>query len=334
MHLRSPWHQRLFRKFRQRARCDIGSGIDCRGGLAGRSRTRAEPTAGHGAQHRLAARRRGIQTRGDCAAVRQFRQLLEIAAGAGARAAARMARAAHRSTAMHPGLRELLMLRDGAPVPARIAEHAQDCEQCSAEIARLNELGTQLRRLPVFAPPARAWAAIEQALSTPEATRNVTGRARSGSHRGTAGGHTAVGVALAEQARAPIRQSPIDQSRFRQCRPESLSSLVARSQRLEALLRGLPRPAVERAATAAVIDELQARIQVLDVQLSGTEGSAPDRAQVQRLGPPAFSCSTRSSACATRSMPRAVTIGRQIPQERYRWTTIIRSTLPRRLRDS
>ena len=44
-----------------------------------------------------------------------------------------------------------------------------------------------------------------------------------------------------------------------------------RSQRLDALLQILRRPAqVERAGTSATIDELQSRIQLLDLQLSAT----------------------------------------------------------------
>jgi hypothetical protein len=185
---------------------------------------------------------------------------------------------------MHPGIRELLTLRDGTPVAARIAEHARACERCSAEIARLKELGTQLRQLPGVAPPARAWTAIEQALSNPRPAPSSS-----------LGGRTAVLVAgllgatllaallwQSERGQFSANHPPLAAD-IATTRAESLSSLVARSQRLEALLRGLPRPAVERAATAAVVDELQARIQVLDAQLSDAQGSALDRTQAQQL---------------------------------------------------
>jgi hypothetical protein len=185
---------------------------------------------------------------------------------------------------MHPGIRELLTLRDGAPVAAHIAEHAQGCGQCSAEIARLKQLRTQLRQLPGVAPPARAWAAIDRTLSNPApAPTRLPGR------------HTAVlvaGLLGATLLSALLWQSgrdhfsahhPLVAADSGGTRTESLSSLVARSQRLEALLRGLPRPAVERAATAAMIDELQVRIQVLDVRLSDAQGSGLDRAQAQQL---------------------------------------------------
>jgi hypothetical protein len=63
-----------------------------------------------------------------------------------------------------------------------------------------------------------------------------------------------------------------------------IGSLVTRSQRLEGILQSLPRrPTVERAATSATIDELQARIQLLDLQLSTVATSDPDRDRTQRL---------------------------------------------------
>jgi len=185
---------------------------------------------------------------------------------------------------MHPGIRELLTLRDGAPVAARIAEHAKACEQCRAEIARLKTLGTQLRQLPGFAPPPRTWIAIGQALSNPAPAPDRLLGGRTVALAAGLLGATLLSALLWQSERRQViaTQAPIAAD-FGEARAESLSSLVAQSQRLEALLRDLPRPAVERAATAATIDELQARIQVLDAQLSDTQGGGLDRAQAQQL---------------------------------------------------
>ncbi len=183
---------------------------------------------------------------------------------------------------MHPGIRELLTLRDGPPVAAHSAEHVNACGQCSAEIARLKDLRSQLRQLPGFAPPQAAWAAIEQTLSNP---RLAPSPARALAKRAAllvAGllGATLLSALLWQSRRdRPSTNHPSINVDFGSVGAQPLSSLVAKSQRLEALLRGLPRPAVERAATSAAIDELQARIQVLDVQLSGE----PDRGQAQQL---------------------------------------------------
>lgn len=176
---------------------------------------------------------------------------------------------------MHPGIRELLTLRDGAPVAAHIAEHAKACSQCSGELARLKAMGAQLRKLPAAAPPQRAWVAIEQALSHPAPTPMRAPHRRAAALVAGLLGAAVLSVLLWQSQREPVAAS----------RPpaQSLASLVARSQQLEGLLRGLPRPAVEQAATAAAIDELQSRIQVLDAQLSGAEGGGLDRAQAQQL---------------------------------------------------
>lgn len=184
---------------------------------------------------------------------------------------------------MHADIRELLTLRDGAPVAAHIAEHAKTCGQCRAEIARLREMGAQLRQMPGFAPPARVWAAIEQALSAPEAATPRSRGARTVALVAGLLGATLVSVLLWRSERGHFSNRRGVAAVAGDAGAESLPSLVARSQRLEALLRGLPRPAVERAATAAVIDELQARIQMLDVQLSETEGAALDRPRAQQL---------------------------------------------------
>jgi hypothetical protein len=63
---------------------------------------------------------------------------------------------------------------------------------------------------------------------------------------------------------------------------DPIPSLVSRSQHLEAVLQRLPpRPAVERAATSATIDDLQTRIQMLDQRLSAS--AKDDLDQTRRL---------------------------------------------------
>jgi hypothetical protein len=64
----------------------------------------------------------------------------------------------------------------------------------------------------------------------------------------------------------------------------AIEQLVQHSQWLEATLQGLPeRPALERASTAAVIDELQGRIQLLDSQLTAGASHTEDVTQRQSL---------------------------------------------------
>jgi len=190
---------------------------------------------------------------------------------------------------MHAGIRELLTLRDGAPVAARSAEHVNACELCGAEVARLRELRTQLRQLPGFVPPQGAWAAIEQTLSNPRpVTTSAFGKRAALLIAGFLGATLLAALFWQSRQDPPSTSHRSINTDFGSVPAQSLPSLVARSQRLESLLRGLPRPAVERAATSAAIDELQTRIQLLDaqlsgVQISGAEGTDLNGGQAQQL---------------------------------------------------
>ena len=169
---------------------------------------------------------------------------------------------------MHADYQELLALRDGDPVDAQAAQHVSQCADCSRALAQLNALQEQLRRLPAFEAPERAWAGIRRRLErAPQRQRNpwpMVGLAASIMvtvlvlpllHRepGMSVGHAIPGEG----------QNPAGAGQ------DSLGALVMRSQRLEAVLQVLPRrPVAERAGTSATIDELQNRIQMLDLQLS------------------------------------------------------------------
>jgi hypothetical protein len=58
---------------------------------------------------------------------------------------------------------------------------------------------------------------------------------------------------------------------------------MTQSKQQEDQLQRLPRPSVERAATAAVIEELQSQIQTIDVQLSYAPESGLKSTEVQSL---------------------------------------------------
>jgi hypothetical protein len=182
---------------------------------------------------------------------------------------------------MHADFQELLSLRDGAPIGADVVQHVASCSDCRLELARLKKLKSELRQLPQFAPPARTWPAIREAL-----TLLPTRRQSSSWLPVSAAAILCVAVALAllwstHRDRGGLAADntieTIDEE-------DMIGSLVTRSQQLENILQRLPRrPTVERAATSATIDELQARIQVLDLQLSTVVKSDPDRDRAQRL---------------------------------------------------
>jgi len=129
-------------------------------------------------------------------------------------------------------------------------------------------IGLELRRLPQLAAPVRGWERVEARLDAP-----VLPRARwLGSVGAMAASVCATGVALVWLTTRTTPDTPRVAAGV-----AGIEQLVERSQRLEAELRRLPaRPAVERASTAAVIDELQSRIQLIDTQLAHDSARARD----------------------------------------------------------
>lgn len=66
------------------------------------------------------------------------------------------------SETRHGTVEELLALRDGEG-SAWMREHVGACVGCAAELERLEQVRSQLKALPSFAPPRDRWAAVEQA---------------------------------------------------------------------------------------------------------------------------------------------------------------------------
>jgi hypothetical protein len=178
---------------------------------------------------------------------------------------------------MHASIKELLSLRDSAPVPARVVEHTAGCTRCANELARLQELQRQLRRLPDFEPSQQAWHGIEQALQQPPQPTGRTAGARIAALLAAVGLLAALLWSVSNRHGVPAVGSADTGS------PATLPQLVAQSQRIEAVLRDWPRPAVEQAATSAAIDDLQTRIQLLDTQLSSAQETGLDGVGTQQL---------------------------------------------------
>jgi hypothetical protein len=190
---------------------------------------------------------------------------------------------------MHATVKNLIGIRDGEPIDADIARHVAECHQCGAELLRLMRLRTDLRRLAAFEPPSRSWAAIERRLQSPAVTPRRAPDWRGSGWRATSWRATAAAALLAGLILV-LLIGPVMHG-HRAANPvgatansgEALGSLVARSQQLETILGGLQRPRLERAATSAAIDELQARIEVLDMQLSSAPENGLSGTQAQQL---------------------------------------------------
>jgi hypothetical protein len=172
---------------------------------------------------------------------------------------------------MHADFQALLALRDGEPVDATLRQHVEQCTECTRALAQLAAVKHNLRQLPFFEPPARRPAQRLAAQRRPSRAPMAA---------------LAASVAIAVLVLPLIHQAPrvARTAQRAPTREDPLNVLVDRSQRLDAVLQVLPpRPQVERAGTSATIDDLQNRIQLLDLQLSAaSKGDLPSR-DAQRL---------------------------------------------------
>jgi len=77
------------------------------------------------------------------------------------------------STVRHATLDELLALRDGEG-SGWTREHVADCSVCAAELARLEQVRSQLRALPSFAPPRDVWPVVRRAAQADRRRRRIS----------------------------------------------------------------------------------------------------------------------------------------------------------------
>lgn len=177
---------------------------------------------------------------------------------------------------MHARIDELLSLRDGATVDARVRAHVDQCGDCAAALAGTKSLRERLRALPPApALAADGWAELQARLAVQAGRRRrlaqVAPFAAAASVAALALFATLRGFdAPSQPAAGPEPLVVLDD--------ESVEALRARSQALDELLAAMPqRPAVARAGTSVPIETLEAEVQWLDHQLS-LAGAEPDAA--------------------------------------------------------
>jgi len=184
---------------------------------------------------------------------------------------------------MHARIDELLSLRDGATVDARVRAHVDQCGDCAAALAGTKSLRERLRALPPApALAADGWAELQGRLAVQAGRRRrlaqVAPFAAAASVAALALFATLRGFdAPSHPAAGPEPLVVLDD--------ESVEELRARSQALDELLAAMPqRPAVARAGTSVPIETLEAEVQWLDHQLSlaGAEGRAIESEQLWR----------------------------------------------------
>jgi hypothetical protein len=188
---------------------------------------------------------------------------------------------------MHASIDHLLSLRDGQPVDAATAAHVEQCQRCSAELRKLREVRAKLQSLPHLDAPS-SFQEIQRAMARPVTARRTVVSARLVAAAAFVTLTTIFFVALRDETAPTVvdrsaqpqdpATSPIDV-----VETARVPELVAQSQQLEGLLQKLPeRPRIERVSTAAMIDTIEDRIQLLDFQLSDA-GSGLNEQQTRRL---------------------------------------------------
>jgi len=184
---------------------------------------------------------------------------------------------------MHALFDELLSLRDGAPVDARVRAHVAGCPECAAGLARIAVLRERLQALPPAPDMAGdGWAAVQSRLVAARERKRQAARMASFA---AAASIAALGLFAALRWLESPEPSPVTPMARIALEAESLKDLRARSQALEAVLAAMPeRPAVERAETSVPIESLEEQVQWLDHQLSlaGTDGRAPEAERLWR----------------------------------------------------
>jgi len=184
---------------------------------------------------------------------------------------------------MHARFDELLSLRDGEPVDARVRSHVDACADCAASLAGAEKLRKRLRAMPP-APESvvDGWVTVRSRLA---AGRDHSRRIARMAPFAAAASVAALGLfATLRWADAPTPLT-VASAPLAVLEADSLGDLRVRSQALEAALAALPeRPAVERAGTSVPIEALEAQVQWLDHQLSfaGADGRAPETEQLWR----------------------------------------------------
>jgi hypothetical protein len=184
---------------------------------------------------------------------------------------------------MHARIDELLSLRDGAPVDARVRAHVDHCAECAAALAGTATVRDRLRALPSAPESDRdGWAELQSRLA--QRRERSRWRARVAPYAAAASVAALAAFAALRVFDAPTQPAGTPEPRVALDTP-SVDELRARSQALEALLAAMPeRPAVARAATSVPIESLEAEVQWLDHQLSiaGADAAAPGTARLWR----------------------------------------------------
>lgn len=168
----------------------------------------------------------------------------------------------------HGTTEELLAVRDGEGT-AWAQAHAAACEACAAELYRLEQVRSQLRALPAFAPPRDRWPVVAERAWRERRQRRFSGG------MGLAAAAALAGLLLV--ALQGTRPDPLEAQ-------STLRTAMARSQAMEQALKGVdPDAKALNGTTAGVVVDLQRRLEALDAELGDPGEWANDPSRQARL---------------------------------------------------
>jgi hypothetical protein len=166
---------------------------------------------------------------------------------------------------MHLSIDRLLILRDSGPADVAHLEHLRSCVECSQTLESLRARRQLLSELADIEPPTDAWSKVQDELARPVSQSNRRAAAWVVSMIAVIG---ALIFTVRLQNQPPNQVAVVGVEKV----TDATAMLVAQSQELEQVLHQLPgRPYVQRAATAAAIDDLETSIQLVDAQLSSPD---------------------------------------------------------------
>jgi len=170
------------------------------------------------------------------------------------------------SDGRHGTSEELLALRDGEG-GAWVREHVAACAACAAELERLEQVRSQLRALPSFAPPRDRWPVVL------EAARRDRRRRREAWSAGVLAAAAVVVLSFAvfRHAAAPPQDAALRQA-------------MAESQAMEQVFRSLhPDQRALTGRTAGVVADLEDRLAQVDAALNDPSAVRADPDRVAEL---------------------------------------------------
>jgi hypothetical protein len=169
------------------------------------------------------------------------------------------------SDVRHGTSEELLALRDGEG-SAWMREHVAQCTACAAELERLEQLRSQLKALPSFAPPRDRWPVVLQAARQERRRRRLSVSAG------------VLAAAVVVLSFVVFRHSAVPSQ------DAALRQAMAESAAMEQLFRSLhPDQRALTGRTAGVVADLEDRLAQVDAVLNDPSALRADPERVAEL---------------------------------------------------